>query len=269
MKKNFFLFSLLAFSFFAKAQCTCTPFKEIPIEARFITADQTGNVYVVRNNNELVRFDEKGDSTAAYQNTTQGVLQQVDVANPLKILLYYPAFSKLVVLDKQLAVKNEFNLQSSQLLRPTIIAHSIQNRVWVYDEYQATLKLVDEQMNTVMQTKDLRQELQTVPNITSIVEADWKVLLCDKEKGVYVFDFAGNYVHTISIFTKNIRMEGNQIHYLQNDTLYAWDKFKFNHPLIPLPKGKTKILDALIHKKNLVVLYEDRVVYYKVVFKEY
>lgn len=268
MKTYLLYISFISFSFLAKAQIRLSPYKEIFLQAKLITTDKTGNIYVVRNNNQLIRFNEQGDSTAAYQNLSYGELQQVDVANPLKILLYFPAYSKLVILDKLFVVQNEVNLQGTTLQHPTVIAHSLQNRVWVYDDYQATLKLVDEQMNVVLQTKDLRQELQSIPNISSITEADWKVFLCDPKSGVHVFDFSGNFVQTISIFTKKIRMEGNQIHYLQNDTLYAWDKFKLNRPLMALPQGKTKIKDALINGKNLVVLYEDRVVYYEVVVKE-
>ena len=264
MKSLVLILFISSFTLTTIAQYSTIVFKEITINAKYLTADQTGNVYVVRKNNELVRFNGKGDSTATYQNSSNGDLRQVEVSNPLKPLLFYPAFSKLVMLDRMLSVKNEINLHDAQIQNATVVAQSIQNRIWIYDAYQTKLKLLDEQINVVMQTGDLRQELQTTPNISCIVEADWKVLLCDSLKGIFVFDFAGNYINTISIFAKSIRTIGAQIQYIQNDTLFSWDKFKLNQPLLALPKRKEKIIDAIINENRLLVLYDKKLILYDI-----
>ena len=37
--------------------------RQIAIKGRFMTVDELGNVYVVRNDNTLMRYNENGDST--------------------------------------------------------------------------------------------------------------------------------------------------------------------------------------------------------------
>ncbi len=61
--------------------------REIPMKARLMTVDELGNVYVVRDNNALVRFNEKGDSSAFYRSVQNGDIGAVDASNPLRVVV--------------------------------------------------------------------------------------------------------------------------------------------------------------------------------------
>src|ERR1700754_3885044 len=74
--------------------------KAIPADhARFMTTDELGNVYLVRQDNGLIRYNNNGDSTGNFRSIQNGDLEWIDATNPLRILLYYPAFSKVILLD--------------------------------------------------------------------------------------------------------------------------------------------------------------------------
>ena len=68
--------------------------RNIPVQARLLAVDELGNSYVVRVDNTVFRFNENGDSTGFYRSTLNGDIGTVDATNPLRILLYYPDFSK-------------------------------------------------------------------------------------------------------------------------------------------------------------------------------
>ncbi|MEP6930271.1 MAG: hypothetical protein ABI850_09670, partial [Flavobacterium sp.] len=59
--------------------------------------DELGNIYAIYTDNTLVRYNEKGDSTGFYRSALNGDIGSVDVTNPLRILLYYPSFNKVVL----------------------------------------------------------------------------------------------------------------------------------------------------------------------------
>jgi hypothetical protein len=198
-----------------------------------------------------------------YFNETNGALGGIDVANPMKPMLFYPEFSKVVVLDKLFAAKNEVSLREMGFANPTALAQSVEGRWWVYDASAARLKLVDEQMAVVAQTGDLRQELGSVSGVCSLAEGDWKVFVCDSVKGVHVFDFSGNYLNTLSIFTKKIKAGGGRLTYFKGEKMYGWTKLKSEEELFSIPQRKAKVLDAAIAKDRVVVLYEDRLVFYE------
>src|SRR5882757_5717359 len=99
--------SLLGLCFYfaigAKAADSLIHVKAIPISARSLASDELGNVYVVKNDNSLIRYSQNGDSTAFYKSISNGDITTVDASNPLRVLLYYAPFSKVVVLDRMLA----------------------------------------------------------------------------------------------------------------------------------------------------------------------
>src|SRR5690606_24336325 len=86
--------------------------KAIPISGvSLMTIDPNGNIYAVNSNNTLLRFDRNGKPTGQYNNLQYGNLQSIDASNPLKILLFYPQFSRIILLDNMLSPKTNINLQ--------------------------------------------------------------------------------------------------------------------------------------------------------------
>lgn len=228
-----------------------------------MTVDETGNAYVVTNNNVLVRYNEQGDSANSYRSVQNGDIGFVDALNPLRILVYYPAYAKVVVLDRMLALKNELDLRRQNLFNTPALAASADGNIWAYDQFNARLKKINDQLEIVTQSNDLRQETQSVPSVSFLTERNWKVYMCDTANGIYTFDRYGNYVNTLAIYkVKKLQALGSRLIYRANDTLFAWDMDKVKSEALILPHKEWGIVDAALVRDTLYVLYADRLVYY-------
>src|SRR5206468_842074 len=84
--------------------------KSIPLHASFFTTDNLGNAYVVENN-ELKKYDPSGKLLSNYSEKNLGTLKFVDVGNPLKIILFYPDFQQINILDSKLLLESTIQLR--------------------------------------------------------------------------------------------------------------------------------------------------------------
>ncbi len=234
--------------------------KTIPLtKAQCITTDELGNVYVVSNNNGLVRYDLNGDSTSDFRIVQNGKLYHVDATNPLKVLAYYTDFSKIVLLDRMLTAKNEINLKQINLYNPPAVGISADGKVWVYDNVNAKLKKIDEQMKTLLESNDLRIETETAPQPIFLVEKNNNIYLCDKELGIYVFDRQANYLHTLDIKDINsIQVINNNIYFFQNQQLLSFSLSTYQVDGVILPAFTDKIIDIKAERSRLYILFKDR-----------
>lgn len=232
--------------------------RTMPAQARLMTVDELGNVYLVRQDNSLVRYTATGDSTASFRSVTNGDIGAVDATNPLRVIVYYPSFSKVAVLDRMLALKNEINLSTIGILKPTVVATSADGNLWVYDLFNARLRKIDDQMEELAQNNDLRQQIATVPNPSFLVERERKVYMCDTAQGIFTFDQYGNYINTLAITgVRYLQVYGTQLVYRSGDTLNAFDLQTVRSAAVPLPQRETKLLSAALVRNTLYILYED------------
>ena len=147
-----------------QAQDSLRLIRSLALDARMITMDELGNTYAVRNDNTLIRYNNLGDSTGFYRSVLNGDIGMVDATNPLRVLLYYPAFSTAVLLDRMLTQKAEIDLRRRQITAATAVALASDGNLWVYDPFKAQLLKLDERGEIIRNSNDLRQQLSFVPN---------------------------------------------------------------------------------------------------------
>lgn len=231
--------------------------------ARFITTDELGNVYLVRQDNALIRYSSEGDSTGNFRSIQNGDLQWVDATNPLRVLLYYPAFSKVILLDRMLSVKNELDLKKLSIFNPPAVGMSADGRIWVYDFVNARLKKIDDQLNVVNTGNDMRQESATVPRPFALLERDTRVYLCDPVNGIYTFDRFASYLNTLEIKgVKQLQAFGSQLIYRSDDSLKAYDLKTLSLKTIALPL-QSDFINARVERNRLYLLFADRLELYR------
>lgn len=261
VKNVILFFTLLFFQLGVEAQPTLL--KEIPMKARLMSVDELSNVYVVHQNNALVRYSSTGDSNAFFLDIHNGDLDFIDVVNPLRILLYYPNFGRAVVLDRMLSAKNTLDLRNNSIATISSIASSADGNIWVYDRFNSRLKKVDEQMREILQSNDLRMEIQQVINGNYMLEKNWKLYLLDANKGIFVFDRYGNYIQQIQLpqLAKFQAVEQGIV-YRKEDTLTTlhWDMIRESR--MAIPKKESPIIDAQLSGDYLYVLHKDRLCIY-------
>lgn len=234
-----------------------------PMSAHYFTTDELGNIYAVLQDNTFVRYDALCDSTGFYRSTLNGQLGSADVSNPLRILLYFPSFSKIQILDRQLSLKAEIDLRALQLFSAHAVATASDGKIWVYDPVQARIVKLDETGSRALESNDLRELLPFVPAASTLQERDQRLYLNDTSQGVLVFDAFATYITTLPFrHIKSLSVIGKQLVFLQGDTLHRYDMQSFSESYLPVPKRHAAMLDARITRKGLTVLYEDAIIVY-------
>ncbi len=155
-------------------------------------ADNLGNIYAITHNNQLKKFSPKGDSMGVFNDVRKyGKLTNIDVANPLKTMLFYKDFRTIIVLDRLMNMVNKIDLRKQNILQVRAVAQSYDNNIWVFDEQESRLRKVGEDGRLISETADLRLALNEAPVPVSIFDQNGFVYLYDPQKGMYVFDYYG------------------------------------------------------------------------------
>ena len=238
--------------------------RTIPLpSARFMTTDELGNVYVVTTDNALLRFNDKGDSTGSFRSIQNGDLLWVDATNPLRILLSYPQFSKVILLDNMLAPKHELDLKKMQVYNMPAAGMSADGQLWVYDYNESKLRKFNEQLEQTAASNDLRMEAGEVPLPQSLLEQGGRVYLCDTAKGIFTLDRFGNYLSTLSLRgVAKLQVLGSQLLYFDGMQIQVYDtkSLQAGTLLLPLKEG---LLDARVARGHLLLLYADQLEIYR------
>ena len=137
----------------------------------FIGYDALGFGYFVGNNTISKITD--GESVQ-YQNLSFGRIGRVDLLNPLNIVVHYPDFNAVVMLDNQLneirtisfsdATNNNFN---NIIVAGT--GNASQNRLWIYDNMSQQLGLYSYLSN------DFKFLTQPLPGAITYYETDFNI----------------------------------------------------------------------------------------------
>lgn len=209
---------------------------EYPISS--FTVDNLGELYVINTDNQLKKFNEKGDSIGVFNQVTKyGKLSYVEAQNPWKAILFYENFSTIVLLDKYLNVLGSINLRNQNIFRVKAVTASYDNNIWLYDEQDNKLKKIDDNGNLISESVDFRLLFDSVPSPQKIIDHDGFVYLYDPQKGIYVFDYYGSFKNKLTfLHWTDFSMIGKTIYGFDKENLY-----KYTPPLPDIAKYKLPV----------------------------
>lgn len=156
--------------------------------------DNFANIYLISNNNKIIKYNSTGDSLAVYNDTRRyGDIYFVDVTNPLKLVLYYKDFLTIVVLDRFLNAINTIDLRKLNIYQAKAVALSYDNNYWVFDQVNNVLVKIDDQGNVLFKTGDFRMIFNYAFNPDKIIDTNGQLYLYDANSGWMIFDYYGGF----------------------------------------------------------------------------
>jgi hypothetical protein len=241
--------------------------KKIKGNYSYFNTDNLGNIYLLDNGNQLKKINASGDSVGVFNNVRKyGKLAYIDATNPLKLLLFYPSFATIVVLDRFLDVRNVINLREKNIFKVNAIGASYDNNIWVFDEGDGKLKKISDNGDLLSETNDLRLLLDVVPTATQLINRDGLVFLYDTLNGFFVFDNYGSLKNKIPFagWERGIQINENLISGISQNKLVQYQIGSMNlkeFDLGLIGKGATNIQAAFGY---INVLYENEFHQYKI-----
>src|SRR5215831_3860653 len=195
--------------------------KAIPGSYTNFYTDNLGNIFLLSNNNQIKKFDQNFDSVGVFNDVRRyGNIYLLDVANPLKILVYYKDFTTILTLDRFLNIRNTIDLRNSNILQAKAVAQSYDNNYWVFDELDNAIKKIDDNGNVLLRSSDFRAVFTEQYSPSAIIDANGQLYLYDESKGWLVFDYYGT-------FKKRVEIPGRKDVQLTNNVLLTHDSSYF------------------------------------------
>lgn len=227
-----------------------------------VDLDEHSNLYITTNSG-VYKLNSDGDSLNYYGYIADGNITNIDVTNPFNVILFYSEFGKVHILDRMFAPQSIIDLRKQMLWAVTAVARSGDNKLWVYDNSRAVVAKLDDNLNEIIVSNDLRQETQTVPNIGQIMERDGQLFLLDHEQGVYVLNRQARFLNILPIVgVKYILKVGNMLLLDVGDKYISYDLKHYNQKVVRYPitiKENQKIAFSrnrlIIYDKNKLELY--------------
>lgn len=208
----------------------------LPVPARFAAADNLGQLYVISTQNAVEKYSADGRLLARYSNNRLGDAAGLDVANPLKVVVWYADFRTVVFLDRSLTVLGELNLISAGIPEVRAVAAAQDGNLWLYDEVAFHLRKVTPAGEPLFESQALSLVQTGRIQVTCLVDTGNGVLAADPEAGLFQFDVYGQFQKSlpwkgIARFT----VEQDQLAYLAADTLHIEHLRAFESRALPLP----------------------------------
>lgn len=195
----------------------------IDVEASQVHIDQLNHLYLQRET-ELLKYDPKCQLQARYSAKTLGPNLQIDVSNPLKILVFSPDQMRIVFLDSRLGELNDrVDLLELGFAQTSLVASSHSNGFWIYDPVRFTLVRFGAALQRESATLNLAQLLRLELSPTHLVEANNRLLLCDPMHGIFVFDAVGNYLKRLPMKAERLSVIENKIGYCIGGHFFEYD----------------------------------------------
>ena len=227
--------------------------QQLAVKADFFTTDNLGNFYLVKGD-ELQKYNQKGALLLSYSSKGRGDITFVDAANPLKILLFYKDFSKLLFLDNMLAESsNVMALGNMNYYQAELACTSYNNGFWIYDKQNFELIRFDQNSSLQVQTGNLEQLLSVSLEPNFLLEYNNQLYLNNPSSGVLVFDVFGSYLKTIPIKNgKALQIRDEVLYVNAENALLSYHLKLIQQDSLTLPKST--FLKARIENEKIYVL---------------
>lgn len=261
--KNLILAVFTFFSLSSEAKDSLILTKTIPIQCKYFSTDLVGNIYVAKEDNSLIKYNINGDSLAYFNEIRKGNLKQIDATNPLRVLLYYPDFNQIVILDNMLSKKNVLKLNSIGIFNSPCIANSIDGNIWIFDAASNSLLKIDDQLDLIS-TTNLRNIFKEGIDAVSMVEQERNLLIVDSLQGIFKFDLYGFYNTTFHFKTTEIQYLNKYLVYTQLPNLVSYNTQTISEKSITLPNPST-IKQVRIERNKVYILRKNELEIYDLI----
>jgi hypothetical protein len=222
-----------------------------------IYTDHLGDVYLVKGD-QLSKYKSSGAFFRVYSNKNLGKITSVDAANPLKIIVFYRDFSRVVFLDNTITDNGEpLKLDEFNMEQASLVCWSYDNGIWIYDPIRFSLTRLNQQLKIQNEILNLNQILGFPLQPAWMIEADNYLFISTPDHGILQFDVFGTYMRTIPIKgIEKFDVSGESIIYTdQEERLHLYQIKTFVEDTVALPRKNIK--DFAIDKNRMILLTND------------
>ena len=232
--------------------------KDIPVALKLLEVDNLGNIYILNVDNRLTKHDKDGKLLFEHYDKQLGIVDAIDVSNPLQILVYYKDYGHIMYLDNTLAPIQTFDLNSDKYFGIETVCQSNDNHIWVVDPTIQRIIKLDKNLNSVYETNNFGDLGLKNSEILKMRENGNYLVALHKTNGFLIFDNFGQFIKKIPSYSAiDFQFDGKALIY-KTITSYRYQKIKFpDFAFIspPVSVNQTQLKIARKHKDTWIAGY--------------
>jgi hypothetical protein len=159
----------------------------------YIVVDHLENLYFVLGG-RVAKYDSNGNLVGRMGDAFDGEITILDAGNPLRILLYYPGFNQVRMLDNQLApLGNPVDLTRLGYSNIEALCNSSHGGFWILDQSRMKLLCLNRHNRVIYQSPTFSSLPFKKNGILFIREIQRKIYMVQEDASIVVFDHFGNF----------------------------------------------------------------------------
>lgn len=224
-----------------------------------VTVDRLGNFFLVTDKGKIKKYDATGKLVASVSKTTPTLLEPW--YHP-SIFVYSRKNQTYSVFGRNFEDRKDYTIEPAFAIEPTLVCPTHDNKLWILDKADWSLKKVNPLTSEVIQEFTLDTSLlKTTPDFIYLREYLNLIFLVDKNSGFLILNHLGKVIETIAIENpKQVYFYGDEFYYLENNTLKFLNLLTEERHEVKLPDetSQSVMTDELIitlNDRNRVSLY--------------
>lgn len=193
---------------------------QVDFPVHIIAVDALSNRYLVSDEMQVIKYKPTGQFWNRYENNRLGAIGWLDVSNPFVVLVFYPQYQTLVLLDNNMAESGRLNFSGTGIGNIRTAGISDDNNIWVLDEGNRKIFKINNSGKVV---------IEGVPYFGFNIDPDKPIFIRQRSNFVYVsqpghpiqvFDIFGKWTRSIDLgdFEALIYIN-NVIYYIDDDAI--------------------------------------------------
>jgi len=229
-----FIFCFLLIAFIGKSENR--PVDSISISSNQFKVDILGNIYW-SDGNTLFKYSIKDNEKIEYTNTFLGEIDDYDVTNPLKILVYYRTQNQVLFLDKNLAeIASPISLDNIGFSEAEAICNSNRGGFWLLNPVGRRIEHYNQNLQRKTETVKLPELFEKGNTNVQLIEKN-NMLYCSLPGSfVLSFDLYGNLYKRYPLkIVDNIQIINENIFYFYKGSLIRYNINTLEKSTVDIP----------------------------------
>jgi hypothetical protein len=219
-----------------------------------VSVDRLGNFFVIAKSGSIKKYDSQGKETASVKNVHPTLLEPW--YHPV-IFLYDHQKQTISTYGRHFENEKITGLDPAWAIEPALACPSNDNKIWIYDSSDASLKKVNPHTQEVMSEFSIdTTQLKSKPHFTHLREYQSMLFLLDPAAGIFIFNNIGkliNHIHTPGLFHFNFF--GEELYYLHENKIMFYDLYTEEKRSISIDPG---FLFALVTDERVLLVNQKK-----------
>jgi hypothetical protein len=210
-------------------------FTNIPQSSKYVTTDKLNQIYLVTQNDELIKYNAEGKELFKFFDRTLGEITYIDANNPFQIAVFFKDFQTVIWLDRTLNPISKINLSNFDFFQINALAVASDNNLWIYDNTTFQLKKVNNQGQILLETNELNALVNSL-NPNFLIEKNNRIYLNNPETGILVFDNFGQFLQTIPLTNlSTFQIINDELFYQKGNEFHRFHFQTLDNTVLDLP----------------------------------